>query len=189
MLLPYASDRPPRKPPFVVVALVLFQFLFLALVQIVISTKGPDLPVLWFANLSLTPASFHWWAPLTYSFLHENVFHLSANMLFLWVFGGSVEDALGWMRFLRLYLIAAVLTGLLQTGMAAFEGGLARTTPIIGASGAVSAVIGVFAVRFYRSRIRFIGLPFRVHAILLLAIAMLLEMAVTIAQLLRHAPP
>src|SRR5262249_52847058 len=136
-------------------------------------------------NLSLSPAAFHWYAPLTYSFLHESVLHLSSNMLFLWVFGGSLEDAVGRKRFLALYFGAALVTGLIQCGMAALIGGVARTTPIVGASGAISAIVGAFAVRFYRSRIRFIALPIRVPAVLLVAMVMMGEMGVTIYQLMR----
>jgi len=180
MLLPYASDRPPRNPPLAVVSLVLLHFALFGLVALVATLQGPEWPVLWYASLSLVPAMLRPWSLVTYSLLHEDVLHLSVNMLFLWVFGGSVEDALGWRRFLRLYAAAVVLTGLLQAGMALALGGPARLIPIVGASGAVSALVGVFAVRFYRSRIRFIGLPVRVPALALLAAAMAVEMCAAI---------
>src|SRR5262245_4252274 len=106
MLLPYASDRPPRNPPLATVALVLLHFLVFGLVALVLAVRGPSAPVVWYANLSLVPGSLHWYSFLTYAFLHENALHLSANMLFLWVFGGSVEDAIGWKRFLSLYAAA-----------------------------------------------------------------------------------
>src|SRR5207302_11419343 len=111
-------------------------------------------------------------------------------MLFLWVFGGSVEDAIGWKRFLGLYFGSAVATGLLQVGMTYALPGADRTMPIAGASGAVSAILGVFAVRFYRSRIRFIGLPFRIPAVLLLGIVLVGEMASVLWYMLQrgHAP-
>lgn len=187
MLLPYASDRPPRNPPLVVVTLVLLNFLAFGLVALLLSLRGANAAVVWYANLSLVPASLQWHVLLTHAFLHEDVLHLSVNMLFLWVFGGSVEDALGWKRFLAFYLGAAVLTGLLQALFTRYLPGADPTTPIVGASGAVSAVVGVFAVRFYRSRIRFLGLPFRVPAILLLAVVMLGEMAAVLYLLLRPA--
>src|SRR5262249_27308343 len=153
----------------------LLHFLLFGIAGLVMRLRGPDGLVVWYANLSLVPASLRWYAPLTYSLLHEDTLHLAVNMLFLWVFGGSVEDALGWKRFLALYVGAAVATGLLQAGMTFAFPGADRTMPILGASGAVSAVVGVFAVRFYRSRIRFIGLPWRVPAIALLAVALLSE--------------
>src|SRR5438445_7742803 len=183
MLLPYASDRPPKNPPIVVVVIVLLQYAFYGFVALIVEFRGEDAAVAMYANLSLTPATFHWYAPLTYSFLHASVLHLSSNMLFLWVFGGRLEDAVGRKRFLALYAGAAVATGLLQCGMAGMMGGMARTTTIVGAAGAISAIVGAFAVRFYRSRIRFIGLPVRVPAVLLVAAVMVGEMAITIYQI------
>jgi membrane associated rhomboid family serine protease len=189
MLLPYVSDRPPRNPPVVVLCFVFSHFLIFALMAALLA-RGSALPVVWFANLSLVPASLHlrWYAPLTYSFLHEDVFHVSSNMLFLWVFGGSVEEALGWRRFLGLFLVAAIVTGLLQALMAGVIGGAAKESPIVGASGAISAIVGVFAVRFYRSRIRFIGLPWKVPAVLLVAAALVVEMGVALFQLTHRSP-
>lgn len=187
MLLPYASDHPPRHPPLAVVALVLVHFLTFGLVALVITFRGPSSPVVWYANLSLVPGALHWYSFVTYGFLHEDVFHLSANMLFLWVFGGSVEDALKWKRFLLLYFAAAVASGGLQIGITVALPGADRMVPIVGASGAVAAIVGIFAVRFYRSTIRFIGLPVKIPAILLLAAAVLLEMGAALWQLVQNA--
>jgi membrane associated rhomboid family serine protease len=188
MLLPYASDRPPRNAPLTVVTLVLVHFAIFGVIALNIATRGPERAVIWYANLSLVPGSIKWWSPITYSFLHDSVFHLSSNMLFLWVFGGSLEDAIGRRRFISLYVGAAILTGLLQCTMAILAGGLARSTPIIGASGAIAALVGAFAVRFYRSRIRFIGLPVRIPALILVLIVLLGEMAVAIWQLTHPTP-
>jgi len=188
MLLPYASDRPPRNPPATVVTLVLLNFAVFGLVALALYLRREETAVIWYANLSLVPASLQWYTLLTHAFLHENVFHLSANMLFLWVFGGSVEDAIGWKRFLAFYLGAAVVTGLLQALLTRLYPGADPTTPIVGASGAVSAAVGVFAVRFYRSRIRFIGLPLKIPAILLLAAVLIGEMAVVLWRLTYPAP-
>ena len=55
-------------------------------------------------QLELVPESFTY---LTYAFLHADIFHLGGNMLFLWVFGDNVEDALGHIRFLVFYLLCA----------------------------------------------------------------------------------
>jgi membrane associated rhomboid family serine protease len=186
MLLPYASDRPPKNPPLVVVSLVLFHFLLFGLLALILRVRGVDAVIVWYANLSLVPAAIKWYTPLSYAFLHEDVLHLSVNMLFLWVFGGSVEDVLRWKRFLALYLFGAVASGLLQAGMALLMPGAERTMPIVGASGAVATIVGVFAVRFYRTRIRFIGLPFRVPALLLIGIALIAEMGATIWHLVHR---
>jgi membrane associated rhomboid family serine protease/TolA-binding protein len=186
MLLPYASDRPPRNPPLTVVCLVLVNFLIFGLTAVMLSSRSESRLIVWWANLSLVPTSIRWYAPLTYAFLHQDVLHLSSNMLFLWVFGSSVEDALKWKRFLLFYLGAAILTGLLQAAMTFLLPGADRATPIIGASGAVSAVIGVFAVRFYRSRIKFVGLPWQIPALGMLMVVLLGEMAATLWQILHR---
>lgn len=87
--------------------------------------------------------SFAWIPePLTlisYQFLHGDVLHLLGNMLFLWVFGDNVEDALGHTRFLIFYLACGVLAGLAHAVM--LPGSKA---PLIGASGAVAGVIGAY---------------------------------------------
>src|SRR2546426_2673758 len=109
MLLPYASDRPPKTPPLATVILVLFNFSVFGMIAIVLAARGPAIPVALYANLSLVPGSLHIYSLLTYAFLHESLPHLSVNMLFLWVFGGSVEEAIGWKRFILLYLLSIVI--------------------------------------------------------------------------------
>ncbi len=186
MLLPYTTDRPPRNPPIAVVCLVLVHFAVYGIVALILAVRGSDAAVLWYAGLSLVPGSIRPHSLLTYAFLHESVFHLSSNMLFLWVFGGSVEDAIGWKRFLTLYAVAIIVSGLLEAMMAALLARTGSVMPIVGASGAISAIVGVFAFRFYRSSIGFIGLPIRIPAILLLAAVMLGEMALAILHLTRR---
>ena len=73
---------------------------------------------------------------LTYSFLHADIFHLGGNMLFLWVFGDNVEDALGHIRYLIFYLACAVAGAFFQ-GLVAWD----SETPLIGASGAIAGVV------------------------------------------------
>lgn len=78
---------------------------------------------------------------LTYAFLHTDWLHLASNMLFLWVFGDNVEDALGHVRFLFFYLACAAFGALVH--------GLVMPTsqgPLIGASGAVSGVVAAYVL-------------------------------------------
>jgi membrane associated rhomboid family serine protease len=186
MLLPYTTDRPPRNPPLAVVSLVLIHFAIFGIVALIMGVRGSDAAVVWYANLSLVPSSIRPHTFLTYAFLHESLFHLSSNMLSLWVFGGSVEDAVGWKRFLALYGTAILAAGILEFAMATFMGRSGNVVPIVGASGAISAVIGVFAFRFYRSSIGFMGLPVRIPAVALLAVVMLVEMGFAIVHLMRR---
>src|SRR5687767_12213260 len=119
MLLPYTTDRPPRNPPVAVVCLVLAHFAVYGIVALILAVRGSDAAVLWYAGLSLVPGSIQPHSLVAYAFLHESVFRLSSNMLFLWVFGGSVEDAIGWRRFLTFYIAAVIVSGLLEAVMAA----------------------------------------------------------------------
>jgi membrane associated rhomboid family serine protease len=82
----------------------------------------------------------------TSMFLHGGFFHILSNMWFLWVFGDNVEDRMGHGRFLLFYLLGGVAAALAQ--------GLftpTSTVPMIGASGAVSAVLGAYYVLFPRA--------------------------------------
>ncbi|WP_417307634.1 rhomboid family intramembrane serine protease [Devosia sp.] len=84
---------------------------------------------------------------ITYAFLHADWLHLGSNMLFLWVFGDNVEDALGHVKFLIFYLACAVLSGL---AFVAMSGG---TGWVIGASGAVAGVMGAYLVLYPHARV------------------------------------
>jgi len=76
---------------------------------------------------------------VTYMFLHGNVWHLFGNMLFLFVFGDNVEDALGHVRFILFYLMCGVFAGLLHSAVT-----VSPDVPLIGASGAVAGVVGAY---------------------------------------------
>jgi len=76
---------------------------------------------------------------VTYAFLHGDVWHLAGNMLFLWVFGDNVEDALGHVRYLIFYLLCAA-AGAMVHGLT----NTASEAPLIGASGAISGVVAAY---------------------------------------------
>ncbi len=96
-------------------------------------------------ELALVPEGFTY---VTYAFLHADIMHLGGNMLFLWVFGDNVEDALGHVRFLIFYVLCAVAG-------AAFHGLLAQESevPLIGASGAVAGVVTAYLILHPRVKI------------------------------------
>ena len=85
---------------------------------------------------------------ISYQFLHGGFMHLAGNMLYLWVFGDNVEDAMGHARFLLFYLVCGVLAALAQV---AFDP--ANVAPLIGASGAVSGVLGAYLVLHPHARV------------------------------------
>lgn len=82
------------------------------------------------------------------AFLHGGPFHLAGNMLFLWIFGNNVEDAMGHVRFFIFYMLAGAAAMLAQA-----VPDIASQTPIIGASGAISGVLGAYLLLYPTARI------------------------------------
>ncbi len=97
-------------------------------------------------NLMLSRPGFHWWTLITYAFLHAGFWHILGNMVTLWVFGQAVEDRLGRLGFLGLYLLGGIAAGLAHIAYS--------PSPVVGASGAVAAVTGAFLVMLPQVHIR-----------------------------------
>ncbi|MBK8456658.1 MAG: rhomboid family intramembrane serine protease [Phyllobacteriaceae bacterium] len=100
---------------------------------------------------------------LSYAFLHGNLLHLGGNMLFLWVFGDNVEDAMGHVKYLLFYLACAA-AGAFVHGMIAPQ----SDVPLIGASGAVAGIIAAYLLLHPKVRIWVLALgriPLRLPAI------------------------
>jgi membrane associated rhomboid family serine protease len=93
------------------------------------------------------PAS-RWITPFTAMFMHGGLLHLGGNMLFLWVFGNNVEDALGKARFVGFYLLGGLTALALQVAV-----GPGSEVPTIGASGAIAGVLGGYIVLYPRARV------------------------------------
>jgi membrane associated rhomboid family serine protease len=81
-------------------------------------------------------------------FLHAGWLHIAGNMLFLWVFGNNVEDQLGRVRYVVFYLLGGIAAAALQIALDP-----SSTIPTLGASGAIAAVLGAYAVMFPRARV------------------------------------
>ena len=86
---------------------------------------------------------------VTSMFLHGSLLHLGSNMLYLWIFGDNVEDALGPIGYILFYLLGGWLASAAQ-----ILANPASTIPIIGASGAIAAVLGAYLVLYPASRVR-----------------------------------
>jgi membrane associated rhomboid family serine protease len=152
-MFPIRSRQPRHHAALATAALIICNLLafFCELMQ------GDDLPYM-IRVLGLRPALFtnYWWAPSVYvwlpfvtsMFLHGGWLHLSGNMLFLWVFGGNVEDRLGHGRFLALYLLAGFIASFTQILMSPDS-----LVPVIGASGAIAGVLGAYLFLFPRARV------------------------------------
>ncbi|HET8734038.1 MAG TPA: rhomboid family intramembrane serine protease [Anaeromyxobacteraceae bacterium] len=88
---------------------------------------------------------------LTSMFLHGGLFHLLGNLLFLWVFGPSVEDVLGRMRFLAFYVASGIAAAAAQVLLSLAQGD--PLIPMVGASGAIAGVMAAYLVFFPRARV------------------------------------
>jgi membrane associated rhomboid family serine protease len=87
---------------------------------------------------------------ISYAFAHAGILHLGGNMWFLWVFGRTVEDKIGVIRFVLFFLVCALSSAILFIAAVAD-----KTIPCVGASGAISGVIGAYLVLFPKAKIRF----------------------------------
>jgi membrane associated rhomboid family serine protease len=85
---------------------------------------------------------------LTSMFVHGGLFHIAGNMLYLWIFGDNVEDVLGHARFLLFYLLSGVAAAVAQSVVNPASG-----IPMVGASGAISGVLGAYLLQFPYARI------------------------------------
>jgi membrane associated rhomboid family serine protease len=85
---------------------------------------------------------------LTSMFMHGSLLHLAGNMLFLWIFGNNIEDSMGRVRFVAFYLLGGITALLAQVLM-----DTGATVPTVGASGAIAAVLGGYAILYPRARV------------------------------------
>lgn len=103
-------------------------------------------------GLQPTPVSVYL-TLITSMFMHGGWAHILGNMLFLWIFGDNIEDRLGHLRYLLYYLACGVIAALAHVYVTLLVGGN-LTTPMLGASGAISGVLGGYLVLHPRRRVR-----------------------------------
>jgi len=111
----------------------------------------------------------HWGAVFTSMFMHGGWFHLLGNMWFLWVFGNNIEDSMGHARFVVFYLICGVAAAAAQVLVQPHS-----VAPMVGASGAISGVMGAYILLYPRVRVHtLLPLGFFVTTVVLPAYVML----------------
>jgi membrane associated rhomboid family serine protease len=157
-MIPLHDDNPTELTPVVTVALIVAcaaVFLWQASLppgadEAAVRAYGMT-PAVLFGQARL-PAPLAVVAPaatvLTSMFLHGGWMHLIGNMLYLWIFGNNIEDAMGHVRFVVFYLMCGTVAALAQ-GLAEPD----STVPMIGASGAVSGVLGAYLVLYPRAHV------------------------------------
>lgn len=105
------------------------------------SAGGPAAPWI-LEHLWFTPADWHWYASFTSMFVHAGIFHLAGNMIFLFLFGCCVEDLIGRARFAAFYLLGGLVAEMVY--IALIPEHFASEIPMGGASGAISACMGMY---------------------------------------------
>ena len=176
-MIPLKDENPTRNFPFLTL-------LFIVL-NIGVYFYGINLPVhpsVLYAEYALIPTQLinnplsAYPTVYTSMFLHSGIWHLGGNMLYLWIFGNNIEDVLGKARFVLFYFVCGTLAAL---GHIATD--LDSKIPMVGASGAISGILGGYLILFPFAKIKtFIFLGFfwtivRIPAILLLLFWVVLQ--------------
>ena len=157
-MIPIRDDNPAAKPPLITVtfiALCSLVFLWQQTLtqdaqQTLVMTLGA-IPAVLIGDKSL-PAGLQQLPAVatifTSMFLHGGWMHLLSNMLYLWIFGDNIEGYLGHLKFLFFYLVCGIAALLAHV----FIGG-AADVPLVGASGAISGILGAYMVKYPRARV------------------------------------
>jgi membrane associated rhomboid family serine protease len=152
-LIPFKDDNPTRTIPFVTIAIILLNVV--VFFYEIFYPGGMDALVLNYGAIPRDLLTLHGMQPVgafatvfTSMFMHGGLLHIGGNMLYLWIFGDNIEDALGHFRYIAFYLLAGLV--------AAYSNALAdprSVAPMIGASGAISGVLGAYLLLYPRARV------------------------------------
>ncbi len=143
---PYKDENPSSKFPFVTVTLIVLN------VAIFVWSLFDFENII--TQYGFTPMQFSFLTILTSMFLHGGIDHILGNMWYLWLFGDNVEDRFGRVKYSIFYLAAGIFAGLVH-----YLSGPFSAIPAIGASGAISGVLGAYVAVFPRVKVKAIG-PF-----------------------------
>jgi len=167
-MFPYKDDNPTELPPIVTVAIIAANVLVWLFIQ---GMGSPETLVRSVCDLGLVPGELlqtakpgsgvelapglfcvvgapHYTTILTSMFTHGGWLHLIGNMVFLWVFGNNIEDVMGHGRFIVFYLLCGVVAAGAQMLV-----GPNSVVPMVGASGAISGVLGAYLLLYPRVRV------------------------------------
>lgn len=150
-MLPLADTERHKRAPVVTALLIAANLGVFAWQVWLMIDGGEKLTASFLAQHALVPERLvghwreadQWQTMLTHMFLHGGIAHVLGNMWFLWIFGGNVEDRLGSFRFLLFYVAAGALAAAVQFGTDP-----RGAVPMVGASGAISGVLGAYLILF-----------------------------------------
>ncbi|MFT3917388.1 MAG: rhomboid family intramembrane serine protease [Anaeromyxobacteraceae bacterium] len=157
-MIPLKDDNPIDRTPVVTYALVAANVAAWLLWQWPMGVqesvlRGGAIPyeIYTFSDVELRDVVRPPFTIFTSMFLHGGWMHIASNMLFLWIFGNNVEDALGRARFVAFYLASGVAAALAQMVVMILTGEI--YTPMVGASGAIAGVLAAYLVLFPHARV------------------------------------
>lgn len=152
-MIPYKDDNPTRTFPFVTIAIIGLN-IAVFIMQLMTRSAGQEI-VYAFGAIPHNLIGFERTQPIhplltvfTSMFMHGGFFHIGGNMLYLWIFGNNVEDHLGHASFFFLYLVWGIVAVYSHALLSP-----ASTVPMIGASGAVSGVLGAYILLYPHARV------------------------------------
>lgn len=198
-MIPLRDANPTRRRPVVTIGIITIAFLAFGLELVVQATGGDDALEALFRALGVVPDELlgaiaagrvldaSVLALVTHQFLHGGWLHIGGNLLYLWIFGNNVEDRFGRLGFLAFFLAGGVVAALTQVAIDP-----ASDLPLIGASGAIAAVLGAYVVVFPGARVLsivFLGFFFQlieVPALIVLGLWFLLQVIDGLASLGIH---
>lgn len=152
-MIPLQDINPSRSRPYVTWLLITANVLVF-LLELTLDMGGELEGFMYTAGLVPATVTANPFSPALLTvfssmFLHGGVMHILGNMLYLWIFGDNIEDRMGPVRFLVFYFLGGLAAAAAQILIAPDS-----TVPMVGASGAIAAVLGAYLVEFPRARVR-----------------------------------
>ncbi|MEW6066904.1 MAG: rhomboid family intramembrane serine protease [Nitrospirota bacterium] len=152
-MIPYKDDNPTRIFPFVTIGIIVLNILVF-LLQI-LSEGGLQGSVLRYGAIPHNILTFNTeqtvnpvFTIFSAMFMHGGLFHIGGNMLYLWIFGNNIEDKLGHLRFIVFYLFCGIVSAYAHAVTDPNS-----VIPMIGASGAVSGILGAYLMLFPKANV------------------------------------
>ncbi|HUW22106.1 MAG TPA: rhomboid family intramembrane serine protease [Candidatus Bathyarchaeia archaeon] len=147
-MIPIRDHNPSGKFPFITYLLIALNLVVFAVMFLASETAVEQLVVTYALIPDIVVTGQNLYTLLTSMFLHGGIAHVFGNMLFLYIFGDNLEDYFGHLQFLFFYLFGGVIAAVLQVMVNPHS-----TVPVLGASGAIAAIMGGYLVLFPRHRV------------------------------------
>ena len=151
MLFPYKDDNPSVLYPFTTYTIIGLN-VSVFLLQFYIAGNNQDLARSIIFEYGLVPNRFNIINVISSMFLHGGIYHIVGNMWFLYIFGDNIESILGHIRFIYFYIFCGAGAAFLQ-----FIVEPTSSIPMVGASGAISGILGAYMIKFPKAKVHVIA--------------------------------